>query len=439
MQAVTPHTSASLATQRPIRGLLLALFVSQGSLWRAAVGFVLGGTLLLTGCGGSGDGSSATIYGAPETNVPSIPPGTPVPSGVQPSATAVGVPAGSIVSASIGAAGGSMGALDGKLVLTVPAGALASTTVISIQPLSNLAHGRRGAAYRLTPEGQNFLKPVTLTFAYSGQDLQGTAAEALGAAFQTPTGFWQWAGIATVDTTAKTVSVSSIHFSDWSMVSGAQLFPASKTIKVKTNVAMQVLVCYAPGEEGGLTPLGYRCETDGDTSNISIARDWSVNGRLGGGAFGTVSGNGSAAIYTAPQFEPRPNTVAVSASVDRGARGTVLLVSNITVVDEAAAYQIVGGLDDFQVNQAVCDITNPFTLSGGGFTAQFSGGNTGTYTYTGPFNARGDGRYSITPPSGPGQTGSMTGTGSGSVDTPLGRFENSGTETYTLTPLTQCP
>ena len=87
----------------------------------------------------------------------------------------------------------------------------------------------------------------------------------------------------------------------------------------------------------------------------------------------------------------------------------------------------------------MCDITQPFTLSGGGFTAKFSGGNTGTYTYTGPFNARGDGRYSITPPSGPGQTGSMTGTGSGSVDTPLGRFENSGTETYTLTPLTQCP
>ncbi len=430
MHAVTPHTSASL---------LMRLFLSHCHLWRSAVAIVFGSALLLTGCGGSGDSGSATVSVAPATNVLSIPPGAPSLSGVQPSATAVGVPVGSMVSASIGPAGGSLSAPDGKLILTVPSGALASTTVVSIQPSTNLAHGKRGAAYRLTPEGQNFLKPVTLTFAYSDQDVQGTAAEVLGAAFQTPTGYWQWAGNATVDTTAKTVSVSSTHFSDWSMVSGAQLFPASKTVRVKTTVSLQVVVCYPPGDEGGVTPLGYRCETDGDTANINVARDWSVNGRPGGGAFGTVSGNAASAIYTAPQFEPKPNTVALSARVDRGGRGAVLLVSAITVVDEPAAYQIVGGLDDFQVNQAVCDITMPFTLSGGGFTAQFSGGNTGTYTYTGPFNARGDGRYSITPPSGPGQIGSMTGTGSGSVDTPLGRFENSGTETYTLTPLTQCP
>lgn len=126
-----------------------------------------------------------------------------------PVATAVGAPTGTATSATIGAAGGSVGTPDSKLVLTIPAGALASDTVISIQPLTNLAPGRIGGAYRLTPNGQTFLKPITLTFAYTDEDLVGTSADFLGAAFQTADGYWQWIGDATVDTTARTVSARS--------------------------------------------------------------------------------------------------------------------------------------------------------------------------------------------------------------------------------------
>src|SRR5450759_2420723 len=169
-----------------------------------------------------------------------------------PTATAVGVPNGSATSATIGAAGGSVSTPDGKIALTIPAGALASNTVISIQPLTNMAHGKIGAAYRLTPDGQTFLKPVTLTFTYTDEDLLGTAAEFLGAAFQTAAGYWQWAGAATVDTTAKTVSVSSSHFSDWSNVKGLQIRPPKKTVKVSGSVGLQVKVCY-PVDDDELT------------------------------------------------------------------------------------------------------------------------------------------------------------------------------------------
>ncbi len=103
-----------------------------------------------------------------------------------------------------------------------------------------------------------------------------------------------------------------------------------------------------------------------------------------------------------------------------------------------ASYQIVGGAGDFQVNNAVCDIMKPFTLSGGGFTASYTGGLSGSHSYTGPFNATGGGTYTITLPDGPGNPGSMHSQGEGSVETPLGVFSNSGEEEFTLTPITGC-
>ena len=318
-----------------------------GPLRLAALSLLLGSALALSACGGgggsgSGSGTPEPAAGAP---APGVTPPAPAPDAASPApttgggaasagtATAVGSATGSASSATIGAAGGSLSAPDGRLALTIPAGALAADTVISIQPYTNLAHGRRGSAYRLTPEGQTFLKPVTLTFGYTDQDLQGTAVAALGAAFQTATGHWQWAGNPTVDTAARTVSIASTHFSVWSKVAGIQLLPASKTIRVKTSVALQVVGCY-PLERDGLVYLGYQCDTDGETALLVLAPDWSVNGRLGGGAFGTVSGSGLSANYTAPQFEPKPNIVAVSARVDWGVKGAMLLVSNITVVGD---------------------------------------------------------------------------------------------------------
>jgi hypothetical protein len=96
------------------------------------------------------------------------------------------------------------------------------------------------------------------------------------------------------------------------------------------------------------------------------------------------------------------------------------------------SFQIVGGLDDWQTNTAVCNIMEPFTLTGGGFTMKFSGGLSGTYTYTGPFSASGTGTYTISLPDGAGYPGTMTGGGAGST---TGGYTNTGTENYTLTPL----
>ena len=99
--------------------------------------------------------------------------------------------------------------------------------------------------------------------------------------------------------------------------------------------------------------------------------------------------------------------------------------------------QIVGGLDDWQTNTAVCDIMKPFTLTGGGFTMELSGGLSGTYTYSGPFNANGTGTYTISLPDGVGKPGTMTGGGAGQV-TGDKVYTGTGTEKYTLTPIAPC-
>jgi hypothetical protein len=101
---------------------------------------------------------------------------------------------------------------------------------------------------------------------------------------------------------------------------------------------------------------------------------------------------------------------------------------------KGAAFQIVGGLDDWQTSTKVCDIMQPFKLTAGGFVMDLSGGLAGTYKYTGPYAASGTGTYTISLPNGLDKPGTMTGTGDGAA----GGATNSGTEKYTLTPIEPC-
>jgi hypothetical protein len=136
--------------------------------------------------------------------------------------------------------------------------------------------------------------------------------------------------------------------------------------------------------------------------------------------------------YTAPGEQGKSATIKLTATSRRG-RATLDLTANTG----GGSYRIVGGLDDWQTNSTVCDIMKPFTLTGGGFTMQLSGGLSGTYTYTGPFNAQGTGTYTISLPDGPGKPGTMTGGGAGQV-TGDKVYTGSGTEKYTLTPIEPC-
>jgi hypothetical protein len=256
-----------------------------------------------------------------------------------------GSPMGTPTTASIGASGGSL--VAGALTITVPAGVLADGTTITATPIDSTVPGKRGQALRLEPEGLTFSQPVTLTFRYSEADLEGTAPEALLIASQHSSGMWAVPGDVTLDTSAQTVSVQTTHFSDWSMVAGAQLRPPSKSLKVKQSVTLTARRCFAQPESGvemGLAPLliGYPCDADEELAPLPVATsEWSVNGVAGGSeTTGTVAGELSKGTYTAPGKKPSPSTVAVSARVELAKKGKVLVVSNVKVTDDSAVLNV---------------------------------------------------------------------------------------------------
>ena len=249
--------------------------------------------------------------------------------------TAVGVASGAAASATIGAAGGAVTSADGKLTLTIPAGALAAATTIGIQPITNFAHGKVGDAYRATPDGQAFAVPVTLSFKYTDEELAGSDPGVLGVAFQTSDRFWEWLGTPVTDAAARTVSVNTSHFTDFSKVLGVQIRPPEKTVRPKSVVPLQVKICYYLfGDKAATITRGFDCELDQGPS--IAASEWSVNGKLGGDAFlGTVIDGFEFGTYTAPLNAPSPPTVHVSARVQNAIGAKVVVASNITIVLDA--------------------------------------------------------------------------------------------------------
>lgn len=281
------------------------------------------------GDGGGGNGGGGNGGGNGGGGGPSDPP---------PVVTPIGVTQGPSVSASLSVAGGSLSSADGKLKITIPEGALAAATTVSIQPISNGAPGRVGAAYRLLPEGTTFAKPVQLSFTYTDADVVGASADVLGVAVQKANGTWAWQA-STLNSAARTVTVSTTHFSDWSAVKGLQLRPPSGTVKTGGSVPLKLVYCFAPPlKNTDLEPLGFDCEAENAPVPPSQTVNWAVNGIAGGNAtVGTVTGNGNSATYTAPAHPPQANPVAVSAEV-QGAKGKLLLISNILVTEDFAGY-----------------------------------------------------------------------------------------------------
>lgn len=231
-------------------------------------------------------------------------------------ATAVGTPVGQPSSQTIDAAGGSIVSPDNRLTVTVPPNAVATATTLTIQPITNQAPGGLGSAYRLGPEGQTFDTPVQISFHYTSQDLAGTVTDALEIAYQNTQDYWQAYKSATLDTAQQTLTVTSSHFSDWSMLAGSQIQPPAASVQVGNTVALTLVFCEKVATldgtpDGLLTSLMAKC-----ASGIDLASDWEVNSIAGGNAsVGTVvadSGSEDSATYTAPAAVPQANPVAVS-------------------------------------------------------------------------------------------------------------------------------
>ena len=140
--------------------------------------------------------------------------------------------------------------------------------------------------------------------------------------------------------------------------------------------------------------------------------------------------------HVAPAEKKAAVKITLNASSRRGRAKLELTLDTV-----GGAFAAEGGLDDFHGTGVICDIAKTFTIKGGGNVVTFEptsekGGN---YSYKGTmqgFGVFGRGTYTVAY-QGEVPVG-ITGTGVGSVKTPLGVFSNSGTEKYVLTPRDGC-
>lgn len=311
--------------------------------------------VLLAGCGG-GDGAEPEAAPAPAAGgagpapAPGPAPGTPAPAPApapSPSPppplaalaiTDAGVPEGLPTRATLGPAGGTLASSDGRLTISVPAGALASATTIDIQPVTATAPGALGSGYQLTPEGVTFAQPVTLIFSYPEDDGAANAADLMRVATRDSRGYWSVVDAAH-DAAQRTLRVQTTHFSQWSYVGGLQILPASATVRLDQQQFLTTVVCGAgPDPANPSAPPVLRQCRDALLAQVRTP-NWSVNGIAGGNAtVGTVNSSTIFGNYRAPGAVPAQNPVAVSAQVDDPA-GRATLVSNIRVVDYVTVFE----------------------------------------------------------------------------------------------------
>lgn len=265
-----------------------------------------------------------------------------------------GTPNGEIVRKTIGAAGGSLSSKDNTLQLEIPAGALASNTEISVQAVTNTLPGSPGDSYRLLPENVKFTKPVKLTFKYTDRHLDSTDAEALFMAYQSQDGIWRFLPKTALNTTAKTLTVETTHFSDWAPYAMYWLRADGASVLVTKSAGVFIYSTkqdMKPGADAG--PVAIRRERV--LENSANIRNWKLTGA------GTLTPEGRHAIYKAPAKVPNPSKVTVSVEIHnfipagvipgRGATGKLILLTKIQVVDEVYFSGTVNGVEIFCIDQ----------------------------------------------------------------------------------------
>lgn len=273
----------------------------------------------LVACGGDG----APINGIPPVHE-APPAGNTLPPELIAAITPPGTAEGTAVEALIGPAGGTLATNDGRIAVDVPPGAFDVERLVRIQPITNTAHGGPGAAYRITPEGLRTPLPMKIRWHWSDEDIAGSAPGLLAAGYRDARGLWRLMPTV-LDRDARTLTVSTHHFSDWSMLPGAALTPAMSTVRSGENADLRVAICKAatnvldesdipmPGE---MNSVRLPCKYDAATLAGATIQNWAVNGiTAGNSSIGWMSDvSKGVSRYTAPSVAPN-GLLAVSVEV----------------------------------------------------------------------------------------------------------------------------
>jgi hypothetical protein len=257
--------------------------------------------------------------------------------------TVVGTPTGSPSTATIGASCGSLLSSDSRTEIVIPPGVLSASTQITIQPVTNEAPGGTGDGFSFTPAGQTFSQPVTLRFHYTAGDIAGTNIHELAIATQKDDHIWYSFNTVTLDSTAGTISISTTHFSLYSLFDKFKITPVEAEIAVNATQSVRVATVQIPTDNDPndeVSPLGPLI-TYPNGNEVS----WTVNGLTGGALDNgdvTPRSGSSTVTYTAPATtnDMTSNPAAVTAQVDIPGPSKLYLISNIKVLGGDKSYDV---------------------------------------------------------------------------------------------------
>lgn len=284
-----------------------------------------------------------------DTPVPQTPQNPQEPQGPKGAVRPIGTPLGTAVTKEIGPQGGEIASADGKLRITVPAGAVAANTTFSVEPVTNTLPGSPGIAYRLKPEGK-FPKPLTLQFTYNTTDLDSTDAEALFMAFQQADGIWRLVTRTQLDKQSRTLTVETDHFSTWAPYAMFWLTSQQEQVQPgkSTGLAVRTTDNYLAVN---LERTEVEIMQDKVLDDMGNIKNWQLTGT------GNLAPDAArpTAMYTAPGAIPQENPVKVSVEVHnfipagkipgRGATGKLILLRKIRIVDDTWHFGTIDGLD----------------------------------------------------------------------------------------------
>jgi len=267
--------------------------------------------------------------------------------------TAFGAAKGAAVTAAIGPDGGTIATADGAIQVVFPAGAVATTTTFTLQPVENLSPGGAGPSFELTPSDVALAQPLQVTMAFTAADLAAGGSEALSVATQDDTGAWYafQSGVTLTPVSASAVRAGpSPRASDVvldrlgfllrqlnkkravALYSELILSPRNATVHTGKSVTLTAGICTpapatppASGDDLGPLPS---CKTAPNQASSTSAT---------AGTF--VESSTAHFTYTAPSSVPSPNPVTVTARYDRvgGSSTSVILVAPVTVLGDAPA------------------------------------------------------------------------------------------------------
>jgi hypothetical protein len=304
----------------------------------------------------------------------------------------------------MGPEGGSLTSADQQITLTIPAGAVSASTTIGIEPITNTNVAGVGVAYRLTPHGQHFNKPVTITFSWEKHADSIGLLQTLGLAYQMDNGIWKFVGADGFDKDGQTVSFKTSHFSDWSLMNQVSLAPyhadldpgATQTVTAVLFTVMDgddIFVPIPPATPANYDEPGYPVG-EPEPLPSKFVKQWHLNGP------GKITNITSTVVkYEAPASVNDYTTATVSLELKAPSRytGQYFLVSNINIIGGSFIELSIGGGAPFTFpatpvvkngNQYL--LSNPENEGGGYFLLTWTDGigihpfdlsNSGTYLH----------------------------------------------------------